>query len=218
MSTPLFEEIAPWYRMRVSQMVIVSFRIPESLRDAVLATPEGQTRGLGEFVRAALVEKLGLPPENLVAPPSRQGVGGWPKQKRNLPQPRAAAPDPIIEIDKDEPSPAATNKGTPPYQVSSTALTEEKKRALAKAGAMAAGVGPRAGMRPSDSTASTSGRTSEPSPPVPPDHSRESSAPASAPASRESRGSVVGDPGRSASLGGSRRKSSAPGKTSVGDQ
>ena len=68
MSTPLFEEIAPWYRVVVSRFVLVAFRIPEELRDRILATPEAQARGLSEFMRAAIAEKLGLPPEKFVAP------------------------------------------------------------------------------------------------------------------------------------------------------
>lgn len=69
----------------MEQMVFVGFKIPEELRDRTRAAAEQMHESEGQFIRAAIVEKLermGVTlGRDLVRAPSRRGVGGYPTHK-----------------------------------------------------------------------------------------------------------------------------------------
>lgn len=95
MQEECFQELFPWYYAAMEQMVFVGFKIPEELREKTRAAAETLNESEGQFIRAAIVEKLekmGVPMErNYVRPPSRRGIGGFPTHKRNRPPEPAPA-------------------------------------------------------------------------------------------------------------------------------
>jgi hypothetical protein len=89
MSTPLFEEVSPWYRPGVSEMVLVAFRLSQDLRERMAASPTCQRDGEGQFIREAIAEKLrsmGVEvPDVEVYRGPRKGIGGRPTHRSKLP-------------------------------------------------------------------------------------------------------------------------------------
>lgn len=93
----------PWYRSVVEQMVLVAFRLPDGLRQKVLACAKEAGESEGMFIRRALqmkLESLGVSVGNdLVTTGPRTGIGGFPTHKRNRP------PEPALLLN-DAPSSA----------------------------------------------------------------------------------------------------------------
>lgn len=180
MSTTLFEEMQPWQRFRMATMVLVAFKIPEELRDRVLATPQAKAHGIGQFMREAIAEKLGIEGRGLVDPPSRRGVGGRPTHDPNK---RKASPDTspeaIVRYDPPQPMGSALNSEVPPYRVAGKPVTDSmpgvspETADRARGGALAAQRLARKEARPKGTAAS-------------PTESRSAPGPAAAPAKRRS--------------------------------
>lgn len=89
MSTHLFEEVSPWYRPGVSEMVLVAFRLSEALRDRMKQSPTYQRDGEGQFIREAIAERLRALGEDVpdveVYRGPRKGIGGRPTHRSKLP-------------------------------------------------------------------------------------------------------------------------------------
>ena len=87
MSTDLFQELFPWYQAAVLRMVVVSMKMPESLRELVAKTDLAKDRGEGYFIREAVAEKLAklgyVVSDEDWKPSSRKGVGGFPTHRKN---------------------------------------------------------------------------------------------------------------------------------------
>lgn len=68
-------------------MVVVSMKMPESLRELVAKTDLAKDRGEGYFIREAVAEKLAklgyVVAEEDWKPASRKGVGGFPTHRKN---------------------------------------------------------------------------------------------------------------------------------------
>ena len=164
MSTTLFEEMQPWQRFRMATMVLVAFKIPEELRERVLATPQAKAHGIGQFMREAIAEKLGIEGRVLVDPPSRQGIGGRPTHK---PKPLRKAP---TRYDPPQPSGSALNTDPPPYRAPGKPVTDPmpgvspETADRARGGALAAQRLARREAQQKDKAASPSGSRSAPGP------------------------------------------------------
>lgn len=144
MQEECFQELFPWYHAAVDQMVFVGFKIPEELREQARAAAETLQESEGQFIRAAIVEKLEkmgvILERNLVRAPSRRGVGGFPTHKRNRePQPIHKA---ALVLNESPPTPGGVS-------------SDVGRGAVAGADAVAAMVGRSATPAPSPKAAST---------------------------------------------------------------
>ena len=94
MSTPFSNGKEPSYKGVVDKMVVVSLKMPSSLRTALNVAAAKKDESESHFIRMAVAERLQKLEEKIPADalrrPSRKGVGGRPTHKKNPVQDRGS--------------------------------------------------------------------------------------------------------------------------------